>query len=85
MKKLHVIAMADRREELLKGLLHLGCVEISQHSEELEDTKWASMIEPKESQQVQIRAEMSEAQSALAAVKETAQRRRKGSSRPAVR
>ena len=35
MKKLHVIAMADRREELLKGLLHLGCVEISQPSEEL--------------------------------------------------
>lgn len=30
MKKLHVIAMADRREELLKGLLHLGCVEISE-------------------------------------------------------
>ena len=33
MKKLHVIAMADRREELLKGLLHLGCVEISEPPE----------------------------------------------------
>ena len=45
MKKLHVIAMADRREELLKGLLHLGCVEISEPSEVLADPQWASLFQ----------------------------------------
>lgn len=37
MKKLRVIAMADRRDELLKGLLHLGCVEISEPDGKLAD------------------------------------------------
>lgn len=46
MKKLRVMAMAADQERLLHQLQHLGCVEISQPSEELEDTKWASMIEP---------------------------------------
>ena len=78
MKKLRVMAMAADQERLLHQLQHLGCVEISQPSEELEDTKWASMIEPKESQQVQIRAEMSEAQSALAAVKEYGPKKKEG-------
>ena len=78
MKKLRVMAMAADQERLLHQLQHLGCVEISQPSEELEDTKWASMIEPKESQQVQIRAEMSEAQSALAAVNEYAPKKKEG-------
>lgn len=44
MKKLHVIAMADRREALLKGLLHLGCVEISQPEEVLSDPEWAALF-----------------------------------------
>ena len=44
MKKLRVMAMAADQERLLHQLQHLGCVEISQPSEELEDTKWASMI-----------------------------------------
>ena len=78
MKKLRVMAMAADQERLLHQLQHLGCVEISQPSEELEDTKWASMIERKESQQVQIRAEMSEAQSALAAVKEYSPKKKEG-------
>lgn len=78
MKKLRVMAMAADQERLLHQLQHLGCVEISQPSEELEDTKWASMIEPKESQQVRIRAEMSEAQSALAAVKEYGPKKKEG-------
>ena len=72
MKKLRVMAMAADQERLLHQLQHLGCVEISQPSEEVEDTKWASRIKPKESQQVQIRAEIMEAQGALAAVKEYA-------------
>ena len=37
MKKLRVIAMADHREELLKGLLKLGCVEISEPDGKLAD------------------------------------------------
>ena len=36
MKKLRVVAMAESRDELLKGLLHLGCVEISEPEATLE-------------------------------------------------
>ena len=37
--------MADRREALLKGLLHLGCVEISEPEEILSDPQWASLFQ----------------------------------------
>ena len=37
MKKLWVVAMAEERDELLRELLHLGCVEISEPDGQLED------------------------------------------------
>ena len=37
MKKLRVMAMASQRDELLRGLLHLGCVEISEPDGKLAD------------------------------------------------
>lgn len=40
MKKLRVMAMADRREALLRALLRLGCVEISEPDGLLEDPAW---------------------------------------------
>ena len=58
MKKLHVIAMADRREALLKGLLHLGCVEISQPEEVLSDPEWAALFRRSETLLTQRKAEL---------------------------
>ena len=44
MKRLRVMAMAARKEELLKGLLHLGCVEISEPEARLSDPEWAALL-----------------------------------------
>ena len=43
MKKLRVMTMASQRDELLRGLLHLGCVEISEPDGKLADPAWAAL------------------------------------------
>ena len=68
MKKLHVIAMADRREALLKGLLHLGCVEISQPEEVLSDPEWAALFRRSETLLTQRKAELTDVNTVLAAI-----------------
>ena len=68
MKKLHVIAMADRREALLKGLLHLGCVEISQPEEVLSDPEWAALFRRSETLLTQRKAELTDVDTVLAAI-----------------
>ena len=42
MKKLRAMALSGRREELLAGLLRLGCVEISEPN--LADPAWAALV-----------------------------------------
>ena len=42
MKHLRLFAMAADREELLRQLQHLGCVEIREPDQELADPAWAS-------------------------------------------
>lgn len=45
MKKLRVVAMAASREELLRGLQHLGCVEISEPENiTASDPAWAALV-----------------------------------------
>ena len=69
MKKLRVMAMADLREELLKGLLHLGCVEISEPGEELTEPAWAGAFIKGTSNLVETRSELAEVNTALEAIK----------------
>ncbi len=69
MKKLRVIAMADRREELLKGLLHLGCVEISEPNAKLADPAWAALMRRERSILLERRSEITDAAVAMEAVK----------------
>ena len=69
MKKLRVVAMADLREELLKGLLHLGCVEISEPGEELTEPAWARAFMKGTSNLVETRSELAEVTTALEAIK----------------
>lgn len=45
MKKLRVMAMADRREALLRALLRLGCVEDSEPDGLLEDPAWSALLQ----------------------------------------
>ena len=72
MKKLHVIAMADRREELLKGLLHLGCVEISEPREVLADPQWASLFQRSGSSLAERKGQLTDVNTALDAIKQYA-------------
>ena len=69
MKKLRVIAMADHREELLKGLLKLGCVEISEPDEKLADPAWAALLKRGTSALAETRTELADVNTALAAIK----------------
>ena len=69
MKKLRVVAMADAREALLKGLLHLGCVEISEPDGKLADPDWAALLRRNSSKLLERRSEITDAGIALDAVK----------------
>lgn len=73
MKKLRVVAMADQREELLKGLLHLGCVEISEPDDKLADPAWSALLKRGTSDLAKIRTELADANTALEAIKRYAQ------------
>ena len=37
MKRLRVIGFSEERDELLQGLLHMGCVEISEPDDKMAD------------------------------------------------
>ncbi len=69
MKKLRVIAMADHREELLKGLLKMGCVEISEPDDKLADPAWAALLKRGTSALAETRTELADVNTALAAIK----------------
>ena len=70
MKKLRVVTMADQKDALLKGLLHLGCVEINDPSGKLTDPAWAeTLLKRANSQLTSARKELAEANTALGAIK----------------
>ena len=73
MKKLRVMAMAGCREELLKGLLHLGCVEISEPDGKLADPAWSSLLRRSQSGLVSTKEDITDVNTALAAIKKYAQ------------
>lgn len=70
MKKLHVIAMADRRETLLKGLQRLGCVEISEPKDVLSsDAQWAGLFRRSDSAQAEAKSRLADVDAALEAMR----------------
>lgn len=69
MKKLRVIAMADDRERLIAGLLHLGCMQISEPADKLADPEWAALLRRQDSALSQRKSELADVDTALAAVK----------------
>lgn len=73
MKKLRVVAMADRREELLEGLLYLGCVEITEPGNILKEPVWESLLRRETSRLVETKQEITAVNTALSAIKKYAQ------------
>ena len=69
MKKLRVMAMADKQEILLKELQKLGCVEISEPDEKLVDPEWSSLLKRGTSNLSETRTEITDVNAALAALK----------------
>ena len=69
MKKLRVMAMADRQEALLKELQKLGCVEISEPDGKLADPAWAALLKRESSSLSETRTEITDVNAALAALK----------------
>ena len=70
MKKLRVIAMAGRREELLEGLLRLGCVEISEPGGK--EQEWSALLRRGQSRLLSAKEDSTQAGIALAALKKYA-------------
>ena len=68
MKKLHVIAMADERQRLMDGMLHLGCMEISEPTDKLADPEWSALLKQEGSQLTQRKLELTEVHNALDAI-----------------
>ena len=69
MKKLRVMAMADSRDALLRELLRLGCVEISEPAGKLSDPAWAALLRRDASTLAETKNEQGEAAAALDALK----------------
>nr|WP_325196788.1 V-type ATP synthase subunit I [uncultured Oscillibacter sp.] len=69
MKKLRVVAMAEQRDELLRGLLHLGCVEVSEPDGKLADPAWSALLKRGTSDLAKVRTELADANTALDAIK----------------
>ena len=64
MKKLRVAAMAERREELLQGLLRLGCVQLRAPTDEV----WTERFRRCSSRHAEVRVQLTEVHTALEAV-----------------
>ena len=69
MKKLRVIALASDRDTLLRQLLRLGCVEISQPDSLLADPQWSALLRRDTGGLTEVRTEMADVNTALEAVK----------------
>lgn len=73
MKKLCVMAMAAQRQQLLRELLHLGCVEISEPDGKLADPAWSALLKRENSRLLDTKSEITDVNMALAAIKKYAQ------------
>lgn len=65
MKRLRLIALARDRDALLSGLLHVGCVEVREPTEQLSDEAYAALLRRDAADLTQIRAELTLLQHAL--------------------
>lgn len=72
MKKLSVIAMAERKTELMSGLLRLGCVEISEPDPSLLGEKVKELFEPSDSALTEVQEDISDVATTMGALKEYA-------------
>ena len=85
MKHLRLLALRADREELLKKLQHLGCVEISEPEPEEDDPAWTALARPESGALGTARERRAKALEALEVLKKYAPEKGKGlSARPRI-
>ena len=65
MKRLRLIGMRDQREELLRLLQHMGCVEVSEPEDRKEDPEWSALTRPDPAPLTRAREAKASAEAAL--------------------
>ncbi len=69
MKRLRMVAMVSDREELLRKLQHMGCVEIIQPEADPDDPVWAALVRPEGGRLAAAHEEKAGAERAVAVLK----------------
>ncbi len=69
MKRLHMVGMAGDREELLRLLQHMGCVEVVQPEADPDDPLWESLTRPETTGLAAAHEEKNQAERALEVLK----------------
>ena len=72
MKRLRVIGLASERAELMRRLLHMGCVEVTEPEDRLADPDWAALVRRSTSDLSDAKAQAAALSSALDALKKYA-------------
>ena len=65
MKRIRLIALAEERDALLSSLLHVGCVQISEPSEQLADEAYAALLRRDTTNLAQAKGNLSQLKNAL--------------------
>ena len=65
MKRIRLLALAEDREALLSGLLHVGCVQVSEPKEDLAGEGCGSLLRRDATDLARVKAEQTELQHAL--------------------
>ena len=65
MKRIRLIALEEDKSALLAGLLHAGCVEVSEPTRRLEDEAWAALLRRDTSDLAEARVRQGELRQAL--------------------
>ena len=72
MKRLRLIALNEQKDDLLAGLLHVGCVEVTEPEGKLSDPEWKALVHKDESSLPEVRARSNALSSAMDALKKYA-------------
>ena len=69
MKRLKLIALNEQKDDLLAGLLRVGCVEVTEPEGELSDPEWAELVHRDSASIMEAKARVNALSSALGALK----------------
>ncbi|MBS4960673.1 MAG: V-type ATP synthase subunit I [Clostridiales bacterium] len=72
MKKIRVVALSEDKDQFLKDLMHLGCIQIVQSSDKLTDPQWAALLTKENSHAMEFGSKLSSVTNALAVLKKYA-------------